>query len=80
LRFAVVALAFIAITSPVAAQSLSGQADVADVDTIAIRGGKARIRLYGVDGPERMMLLELGISAAQKQPMRSRPSSAVTCE
>jgi endonuclease YncB( thermonuclease family) len=34
------------------AQSLSGQADVVDVDTIAIRGEKARIRLYGVDGPE----------------------------
>jgi endonuclease YncB( thermonuclease family) len=47
LRSAVVAFAFIAMTSPVAAQSLSGQADVVDVDTIAIRGEKTRIRLYG---------------------------------
>jgi endonuclease YncB( thermonuclease family) len=52
LRSAVVVFAFIVLTSPVMAQSLSGQADVIDVDTIAIRGEKARIRLYGVDGPE----------------------------
>jgi endonuclease YncB( thermonuclease family) len=52
LRSAVIAFAFIALTSPVTAQSLSGQADVIDVDTIAIRGEKTRIRLYGVDGPE----------------------------
>jgi endonuclease YncB( thermonuclease family) len=47
LRSAVVALALIALTSPVVAQSLSGQADVVDVDTIAIRGERTRIRLYG---------------------------------
>jgi endonuclease YncB( thermonuclease family) len=52
LRSAVLALALITLTSPVVAQSLSGQADVVDVDTIAIRGEKTRIRLYGVDGPE----------------------------
>ena len=52
LRSAVLALAFIALVTPVMAQSLSGQADVVDVDTIAIRGEKTRIRLYGVDGPE----------------------------
>jgi endonuclease YncB( thermonuclease family) len=52
LRSAALALAFIALVTPVMAQSLSGQADVVDVDTIAIRGEKTRIRLYGVDGPE----------------------------
>src|SRR5688572_32997912 len=52
LRSAVLALTCIALVSPVMAQSLSGQADVVDVDTIAIRGEKTRIRLYGVDGPE----------------------------
>lgn len=52
MRSAVVALALISLTSSVMAQSLSGQADVIDVDTIAIRGEKTRIRLYGVDGPE----------------------------
>ncbi|MFC5086848.1 thermonuclease family protein [Microvirga arabica] len=52
MRSAVLALALITLTSPVVAQSLSGQADVVDVDTIAIRGEKTRIRLYGVDGPE----------------------------
>jgi endonuclease YncB( thermonuclease family) len=52
LRFSTVTFAFIALTSPVLAQSLSGQADVVDVDTIAIRGKKTRLRLYGIDGPE----------------------------
>jgi len=52
LRSVVIALALIASTLPVMAQSLFGQADVVDVDTIAIREEKTRIRLYGVDGPE----------------------------
>ena len=52
MRFSAVTFAFIALTSPVLAQSLSGQADVIDVDTIAIRGEKTRLRLYGIDGPE----------------------------
>ena len=52
MRFSAVTFAFIALTSPVLAQSLSGQADVVDVDTIAIRGEKTRLRLYGIDGPE----------------------------
>jgi endonuclease YncB( thermonuclease family) len=38
--------------STASAQALSGQADVVDGDTLAIRGEKARIRLYGVDTPE----------------------------
>jgi endonuclease YncB( thermonuclease family) len=37
---------------PAVAQSLSGQADVVDGDTLAIRGENTRIRLYGVDAPE----------------------------
>jgi endonuclease YncB( thermonuclease family) len=39
-------------TLPAIAQSLSGQADVVDGDTLAIRGEQTRIRLYGVDAPE----------------------------
>jgi endonuclease YncB( thermonuclease family) len=37
---------------PAAAQTLSGQADVIDGDTLSPRGEKTRIRLYGVDAPE----------------------------
>jgi endonuclease YncB( thermonuclease family) len=40
------------LTFPAVAQSLSGRADVVDGDTLAIRGEKVRIRLYGVDAPE----------------------------
>lgn len=40
------------IALPATAQSLSGQAEVIDGDTLAIRGEKTRIRLYGVDAPE----------------------------
>lgn len=40
------------LTFPAVAQSLSGQADVVDGDTLAIRGEKVRIRLYGIDAPE----------------------------
>jgi endonuclease YncB( thermonuclease family) len=40
------------IAPPATAQSLSGQADVVDGDTLVIRGEKTRVRLYGVDAPE----------------------------
>ena len=40
------------IAPPATAQGLSGQADVVDGDTLAIRGEKTRVRLYGVDAPE----------------------------
>jgi endonuclease YncB( thermonuclease family) len=39
-------------TFPTIAETLSGQADVVDGDTLSIRGEKARVRLYGVDTPE----------------------------
>jgi endonuclease YncB( thermonuclease family) len=37
---------------PATAQSLSGQANVIDGDTLAIRSENTRIRLFGVDAPE----------------------------
>jgi endonuclease YncB( thermonuclease family) len=40
------------------AQTLSGQAEVVDGDTLSIRGEKARIRLYGVDTPEGQQICE----------------------
>jgi endonuclease YncB( thermonuclease family) len=46
------AVTLYAFTAPVAAQSLSGRADVMDGDTLAIQGEPTRIRLYGIDAPE----------------------------
>lgn len=46
------ALGHILAASSATAQTVSGQADVIDGDTLAIRGEKTRIRLYGVDAPE----------------------------
>jgi endonuclease YncB( thermonuclease family) len=49
---------------PIAAQSLSGPADVIDGDTLAIRGEPTRIRLYGIDAPESQQTCE---DAARKR-------------
>jgi endonuclease YncB( thermonuclease family) len=48
------------LTFPAGAQSLSGQADVVDGDTLVIRGEEVRIRLYGVDAPEGQQTCEDG--------------------
>lgn len=45
-------LAFSFSTSALSAQTISGIAEVIDGDTIALRGAKSRIRLYGIDAPE----------------------------
>lgn len=62
MRFAA-ALVLATLTSPVMALSLSGPADVIDVDTIAIRGETVRIRLYGIDGPESQQTCSNGSGA-----------------
>lgn len=40
------------LAAPAVAADLSGLADVIDGDTIAIRGNRTRIRLWGIDTPE----------------------------
>jgi len=50
--YVAVAVGLCLMAGTAAAQSLSGQADVVDGDTLAIRGGTSRIRLYGIDAPE----------------------------
>lgn len=52
LRALPLALAAGLLAAPVNAQSLVGVAEVVDGDTLAIRGERTRIRLYGVDAPE----------------------------
>lgn len=46
------ALLLFAISTGATAQTIAGQAEVVDGDTLGIRGESARIRLYGVDAPE----------------------------
>ena len=51
-RLSYVYLGFFLVVAPASAETLSGQADVNDGDTLAIRGEQTRIRLYGIDAPE----------------------------
>jgi endonuclease YncB( thermonuclease family) len=45
-------LTFALLAAPAVGADLSGLADVVDGDTIAIRGSRTRIRLWGIDTPE----------------------------
>ena len=45
-------VAFALSAAPAVAADLSGLAEVIDGDTIAIRGSRTRIRLWGIDTPE----------------------------
>jgi endonuclease YncB( thermonuclease family) len=71
-----------------AAQTITGQADVVDGDTLSIRGEKARIRLYGVDTPEGQQTCEdaggkrylCGSRAAEALSSLIGRSGRVTCQ
>lgn len=73
---------------PAVAQTLSGQADVVDGDTLGIRGQTVRIRLYGVDAPEGKQTCEDGAGKRYLCGSRSADALAsiigrngrVTCE
>ena len=44
------ALTFVVVSTPVAAQDLTGAARIIDGDTLEVAG--ERIRIYGIDAPE----------------------------
>lgn len=57
-RLAAAAAALAALVLPAVAEDVTGRARVLDGDTLDIGG--SRVRLYGIDAPERTQLCEIG--------------------
>jgi endonuclease YncB( thermonuclease family) len=78
-------LAFLAISAPASAQTISGRASVIDGDTLDIRG--SRFRLHGIDAPESAQLCKEARGAEYRCGQRASLALAeligaknVTCE
>ena len=75
LRVLYVALSATLPVQRILAVTLSGPAEVVDGDTLAIRGEKTRIRLYGIDAPEGQQTCE--DAAGQRYLCGSKASEAL---
>ena len=71
----VLAFSLTLISIAASAETLSGPAEVVDGDTLAIRGERTRIRLYGVDAPEGQQTCE--DAAGKRYLCGSRASDAL---